>query len=187
MRPSPPWRLFGSSPLARGLRSRISCARQSARIIPARAGFTAAESTHVWAWWDHPRSRGVYVAGGWWCLRRLRIIPARAGFTRRRLQVGRGPPDHPRSRGVYKRSSTVMVSGSGSSPLARGLLQRKPRKIFLKGIIPARAGFTATQHYYSREYQDHPRSRGVYSGIDQTSSTGAGSSPLARGLPYTVK
>ena len=50
------------------------------------------------------------------------------------------------------------------------------------GIIPARAGFTATERDLTRALADHPRSRGVYQeGIYQYGVT-AGSSPLARGL-----
>ena len=75
----------------------------SARIIPARAGFTQAQLTHLPQEEDHPRSRGVYgtrkirgllVYGSSPLARGLRgaqplaerqigIIPARAGFTGR--------------------------------------------------------------------------------------------------------
>ena len=111
----------GSSPLARGLRIPRHVGARPPRIIPARAGFTAASKAHSPTSWDHPRSRGVYVvltsadmmrAGSSPLARglpelstrrrkRRRIIPARAGFTK-----GPGPRihprwDHPRSRGVY--------------------------------------------------------------------------------------
>ena len=51
----------GSSPLARGLpcgwrRPAVTC-----RIIPARAGFTPAGTSHPGSARDHPRSRGVYA------------------------------------------------------------------------------------------------------------------------------
>ena len=52
--------IAGSSPLARGLRRSVASIVREARIIPARAGFTAI----LWTEWpsrtDHPRSRGVY-------------------------------------------------------------------------------------------------------------------------------
>ena len=51
------------------------------------------------------------------------------------------------------------------------------------GIIPARAGFTRDRRPTSGRRWDHPRSRGVYDHGDQPSSSPAGSSPLARGLP----
>jgi len=50
----------GSSPLARGLpKARLPCGRPG-RIIPARAGFTAARPMTPAGRSDHPRSRGVY-------------------------------------------------------------------------------------------------------------------------------
>ena len=49
-------------------------------------------------------------------------------------------------------------------------------------IIPARAGFTGFPHCYSREYRDHPRSRGVYIIRVTFGYDTDGSSPLARGL-----
>ena len=50
--------------------------------------------------------------------------------------------DHPRSRGVYTFMIPSMVMHSGSSPLARGLLECLDGLEALCGIIPARAGFT---------------------------------------------
>ena len=152
----------GSSPLARGLRSKCGSTTDSTRIIPARAGFTRSVTSHEFSLRDHPRSRGVYVDDmlqrllepgssplarglpgdhitGWW---EAGIIPARAGFT-----PGRGPPrarlgDHPRSRGVYTAMTSCGPTTSGSSPLARGLRCAEPDPLCRRGIIPARAGFT---------------------------------------------
>ena len=93
--------LDGSSPLARGLPEEEARAVATARIIPARAGFTTDGSPEVRDSPDHPRSRGVYhsslsiamcTAGSSPLARGLpdnsdrrrdgaRIIPARAGFT----------------------------------------------------------------------------------------------------------
>ena len=53
----------GSSPLARGLPGSCERKRSFARIIPARAGFTIWPSPCASCVLDHPRSRGVYVAG----------------------------------------------------------------------------------------------------------------------------
>ena len=94
----------GSSPLARGLPLRCCPCPPVARIIPARAGFTAARRAGPRPAGDHPRSRGVYfpsaarrldgsgsspLARGLQlligrCPPGVRIIPARAGFTPRR-------------------------------------------------------------------------------------------------------
>ena len=91
----------GSSPLARGLQPEPYSRAATARIIPARAGFTGGRPRTSRRSRDHPRSRGVYPINvreltGWGgssplarglpqtdaLLRPARgIIPARAGFT----------------------------------------------------------------------------------------------------------
>ena len=53
-------RFIGSSPLARGLLDLGHGVVHRERIIPARAGFTAALDTTAQTSADHPRSRGVY-------------------------------------------------------------------------------------------------------------------------------
>ena len=151
---------------------------------------------------DHPRSRGVYTNTRPMGKRRVgssplarglrgdehggrrprRIIPARAGFTGRSSTSAWILMDHPRSRGVYPTTSGQVGGEAGSSPLARGLRDagRKPRS--RPGIIPARAGFTPDRVQHRGEQQDHPRSRGVYTGSPSATARNAGSSPLARGL-----
>ena len=155
----------GSSPLARGLRSEEASAVLVARIIPARAGFTACARARGSNRWDHPRSRGVYggvlsVRGGYQGSSPLarglrvdvdvvhdavRIIPARAGFTVLHGRRVPHPGDHPRSRGVYMRVTPNVSRLGGSSPLARGLRCDVRRTQLIPGIIPARAGFTFRQ------------------------------------------
>ena len=71
-----------------------------------------------------------------------RIIPARAGFTISDASTSGTSSDHPRSRGVYATAARKEMAGSGSSPLARGLLLASPHMPSGVGIIPARAGFT---------------------------------------------
>ena len=152
---------------------------------------------------DHPRSRGVYainkldgnqlwgsspLARG---LHRLLdhrfvvagIIPARAGFTTHRTDPRSGRRDHPRSRGVYSVEDALTISGTGSSPLARGLLPHRSPVPGFPGIIPARAGFTGRCPPGVIADPDHPRSRGVYGEVARDALLEAGSSPLARGLP----
>ena len=173
---------WGSSPLARGLRSVFGGPSDRDGIIPARAGFTTGPHCTCLPPWDHPRSRGVYVCsepaevGGPGSsplargLRRRRsrsrrgsgIIPARAGFT----AVSPASPwkcgDHPRSRGVYGDIKRYMEAARGSSPLARGLQGTFCGVGAFPGIIPARAGFTDDRQLRRHGFQDHPRSRGVY-------------------------
>ena len=54
--------VFGSSPLARGLRRWKSRSSGGVGIIPARAGFTTTSTPRCGRSGDHPRSRGVYVS-----------------------------------------------------------------------------------------------------------------------------
>ena len=177
----------GSSPLARGLRSRAPGSCAGRRIIPARAGFTCGWGRSAAPRRDHPRSRGVYrgaaggrarpagsspLARGLHDLRIAtdeedRIIPARAGFTRPSRAEAVCPADHPRSRGVYLGQASWEATQEGSSPLARGLPGAGELGGDAGGIIPARAGFTAPQ--------TAPQAAG-----------GGGSSPLARGLLTTT-
>ena len=90
--------------------------------------------------------------------------------------------DHPRSRGVYIRDPGALCSAGGSSPLARGLQEDIEFTEQWSGIIPARAGFTCYPFLYNSSDGDHPRSRGVYPGVDTPPVSWLGSSPLARGL-----
>ena len=172
----------GSSPLARGLPDHCLDGRLNPRIIPARAGFTPRSCAPAPGTADHPRSRGVYLeperveflAEGSSPLarglpeadrsrrREGRIIPARAGFTTSTGGPAWGAPDHPRSRGVYPDGGRPRGVARGSSPLARGLHSVSRAAAGGRGIIPARAGFTAPGARCSPPGGDHPRSRGVY-------------------------
>ena len=113
---------------------------------------------------------------------RLGIIPARAGFTGDDGGDGGVHGDHPRSRGVYGRASSERTAHRGSSPLARGLLSLHLRIVLSNRIIPARAGFTVPGNRCVVHSTDHPRSRGVYPGLEENGVGDPGSSPLARGL-----
>ena len=112
----------------------------------------------------------------------FRIIPARAGFTEQAYGVLGVAGDHPRSRGVYEPLTYPVPRGTGSSPLARGLPHLPTHQTERIRIIPARAGFTTSSAGFSDGKTDHPRSRGVYRFTVSAPRTGAGSSPLARGL-----
>ena len=79
--------------------------------------------------------------------------------------------------------ASISRMAPGSSPLARGLLRTSSTSHFLKGIIPARAGFTLRHAHHGALEGDHPRSRGVYRRRSRGRRRRGGSSPLARGLP----
>ena len=174
----------------------------SVGIIPARAGFTWTRRRSGSPTTDHPRSRGVYKSRHWhsqgssgssplarglpaqWAggARGSRIIPARAGFTEMAAETTDAISDHPRSRGVYRTRGQAERGAAGSSPLARGLPDRAIAPPPSGRIIPARAGFTDCRIRRMDDGQDHPRSRGVYTGRSWRRWTTPGSSPLARGL-----
>ena len=197
-----PMRRRGSSPLARGLLLPGIRDMIQSGIIPARAGFTSSSSRQSTGSWDHPRSRGVYchwgacpasrsgsspLARGLLPLPAPRhpspgIIPARAGFTPLRYHLVPERQDHPRSRGVYSVTPPPWRRHSGSSPLARGLQERRRPLPRGRRIIPARAGFTIPPVDRLLFARDHPRSRGVYLWLTCASVSPIGSSPLARGL-----
>ena len=136
------YRIFGSSPLARGLPD-IELHRNLGRgIIPARAGFTLRVLYSGAQGRDHPRSRGVY----WRCVPRRWLSwgssPLARGLRTRACWPRWRSRDHPRSRGVYPRGRTDIRLEQGSSPLARGL-----PAVIRDEVI---------------DVLDHPRSRGVY-------------------------
>ena len=160
-------RLSGSSPLARGLLEWSVSKEKVNGIIPARAGFTIETAVDGSTPPDHPRSRGVYR-------------PVLSTYTTHSV-------DHPRSRGVYSLIMNVFALTCGSSPLARGLRTNTPQRITCHGIIPARAGFTRTGDNTGIGFEDHPRSRGVYSKYGFNDLVRLGSSPLARGLPLSAR
>ena len=160
-------------------------------VFTSRTAFTAA----------HPRSRGeheylfclgcpasgssplargtlagdCFVAGG------VRLIPARAGNTFtiaifRLLQSA-----HPRSRGEHRLNVALLISQSGSSPLARGTRTPYVPETHHRRLIPARAGNTSTQWRWVALWAAHPRSRGEHDMEPSEGFCGNGSSPLARG------
>ena len=130
----------GSSPLARGTRSRPFAPTLCWGLIPARAGNTLWVASRVCWPGAHPRSRGEHrchrrlspATGGSSPLARgtpmcplgvaspVGLIPARAGNTLEtgflKFLVGA----HPRSRGEHRRSFRRPDRHTGSSPLARG-------------------------------------------------------------------
>ena len=151
-------------------------------IIPARAGFTfPGRSGRRAGHGSSPLARGLRTLAHAH-EQIVRIIPARAGFTFTRRPRISSTKDHPRSRGVYGPGDRRPVVAEGSSPLARGLRQGRHPGLHGVGIIPARAGFTASVSVSGSRPRDHPRSRGVYPRAPPTRRTRRGSSPLARGL-----
>ena len=70
---------------------------------------------------------------------------------------------------------------TGSSPLARGTLQRRALSLGCRRLIPARAGNTPPSTRDTRPPPAHPRSRGEHLSAGHQGQNLSGSSPLARG------
>ena len=136
---------------------------------------------------DHPRSRGVYLANGWYRNKTDGSSPLARGLPPPCYPGTPGPGDHPRSRGVYSDNGETAWLPLGSSPLARGLLGHGLLVEGRERIIPARAGFTPPRDSRGTLGRDHPRSRGVYLSDRRSVDKDVGSSPLARGLPGSGK
>ena len=173
----------GSSPLARGKHGAKYPSPQAMRIIPACAGETSTMSDRAASRiGSSPLARGKLPArprreGG------AGIIPACAGETHPCHPPGGGRSDHPRLRGGNGRRRARASSVLGSSPLARGKPRpREPRHPRAR-IIPACAGETLVLVIGGRPVRDHPRLRGGNLTVTDTTTTGNGSSPLARGKP----
>ena len=192
---------IGSSPLARGTRLAEANPPRWVRFIPARAGNTVSAPVQLDQSKVHPRSRGEHrgqsskrtfpagsspLARGTHAapVRRadpVRFIPARAGNTASSTSRQRAASVHPRSRGEHVTSSTLRISTSGSSPLARGTRPGQADAAGLLRFIPARAGNTPPRPPRRRRSSVHPRSRGEHLLMAADAQWTDGSSPLARG------
>ena len=195
----------GSSPLARGTRSRPATPTSKSGLIPARAGNTLTPPSCSSPKRAHPRSRGehdsygdkvIKGAGSSPLARGTRhrrhqspesngLIPARAGNTLSvacRSYLSRA---HPRSRGEHAATLFSVGSRSGSSPLARGTPGVDAACLVIVGLIPARAGNTNFLEIPAASPWAHPRSRGEHIHDDRRRINSLGSSPLARGTLVT--
>ena len=181
--------------------------RVDRRLIPARAGKTAAATGALIYIPAHPRSRGENPTA--WARRpgelgssplargkplvfgdllsNERLIPARAGKTTRGRTGGLCCRAHPRSRGENCKVQRVHLSSSGSSPLARGKLDTGTVEKGADGLIPARAGKTGRPAFFLLAAQAHPRSRGENGLLSCARAGTGGSSPLARGKPTSTR
>ena len=126
----------------------------------------------------HARGKHFHKYGG---RNSRRLIPACAGKTRAGLRISFGTGAHPRMRGENIRCPTSPVSGSGSSPHARGKRQSQVRSRCLKGLIPACAGKTCRRIIPVVAHGAHPRMRGENEFVGNPVTIAPGSSPHARG------
>ena len=114
---------------------------------------------------------------------RVGITPACAGNTYCGVYDSGVKGDHPRLRGEYPSTWTTSPTGSGSPPLARGILSFPAFRFGLLGITPACAGNTRGCIPMQGGNKDHPRLRGEYLSYGDRQARQKGSPPLARGIP----
>ena len=192
---------IGSSPYARGTRTRSRSRIAACRFIPAYAGNA-----------DCPEATGGYVAvhprirEERWVIRRsvishpgsslhtretppcqrdqgcfCRFIPACAGNARARFTKARSWPVHPRIRGERAVGARVVEPVAGLSPHARGTLRRQQRGSPGRRFIPAYAGNASDEEGADCCFPVHPRIRGERLREDCLLRRSHGSSPHSRG------
>ena len=191
----------GSSPRARGTGDDESRPGPLLRFIPARAGNGCACSRCPAPVTVHPRARGERII---WQMRQdyefgssprargtgrrtaapagtPRFIPARAGNGSSSRLFSRSATVHPRARGERLRRLQVVGLSCGSSPRARGTVDRQIDERLGVRFIPARAGNGRTGRSTSSCMTVHPRARGERGEPHRIAQRRAGSSPRARG------
>ena len=126
----------------------------------------------------HTRGARCYLKGEYHA---LRIIPAYAGSTIVVRFSESRPGDHPRIRGEHHQTSISDATSRGSSPHTRGARGRGGGRRAQAGIIPAYAGSTSKRSWPTSPSADHPRIRGEHTGVTDTGTLAAGSSPHTRG------
>ena len=150
----------GSSPLTRGTRLQGWSARFMTRFIPAYAGNSRRAYVTALPNAVHPRLRGELgcqksiIDGAYGSspltrgthasaisrTRLVRFIPAYAGNSVRPVCGANPDPVHPRLRGELGSTIADPVAKGGSSPLTRGTLRNRNRRIYVCRFIPAYAG-----------------------------------------------
>ncbi|MCP1683096.1 hypothetical protein J2T32_002318 [Kerstersia gyiorum] len=193
----------GSSPHARGTRSRMPPRLAPPRFIPACAGNTSCMPASASASPVHPRMRGEHqrmspgqgrVAGSSPHARgtqamiisfrhKGRFIPACAGNTAPPRGRCTREPVHPRMRGEHTCNACRLCCPRGSSPHARGTRFAHAANGSPCRFIPACAGNTFIFEKLFVRHTVHPRMRGEHAGPCWTASGRCGSSPHARGTP----
>ena len=135
---------------------------------------------HLFAQGSSPRRRGAR-AGHRLGPPKTRIIPAQAGSTDAALWSHSAPQDHPRAGGEHSRRWVRAFGPSGSSPRRRGARLDGRGEPARRGIIPAQAGSTISDHDPPPAGQDHPRAGGEHLAQEEQVSASEGSSPRRRG------
>ena len=193
----------GSSPRGRGGQPGDRAPDRGGRLIPARAGRTAAYPRTRRGCWAHPREGGAdrispisdgppegsspRGRGGPPAATSRQpppgLIPARAGRTSARTPRSAAPPAHPREGGADYAEKAPERPASGSSPRGRGGPVHRLHRPRRPGLIPARAGRTAGSRRCRSRRRAHPREGGADAVAPVDKKGYVGSSPRGRGGP----
>ena len=194
---------WGSSPYARGARSKARATAATMGIIPVCTGSTYPCDYLSCRHWDHPRMHGEHPEDGCLGVWRLGsspyargarrsnwiltydngIIPVCTGSTDKREYWSSAPWDHPRMHGEHPAGMRLVIFRVGSSPYARGAPCRLAHLLIAHGIIPVCTGSTLPTRLVVGRPRDHPRMHGEHMGGAQVLLEQRGSSPYARGAP----
>ena len=187
----------GSSPLARGTAGGAADLGADDRFIPACAGNGRSRPTRSHSRAVHPRLRGerpsprAHMATTYGSsplargteehrgagLQQVRFIPACAGNGGSGGTCGPRSTVHPRLRGERSRTAPGQSPTAGSSPLARGTVNRRPGYAGRHRFIPACAGNGRRCPRRPLHGPVHPRLRG------ERHPGGAWIGPVARFIP----
>ena len=115
-----------------------------------------------------------------------RFIPACAGNARRRRCPSRPISVHPRMRGEREPPKYTLETHDGSSPHARGTLDKPDQFIRAHRFIPACAGNARPDRMAMLTMTVHPRMRGERSTVGSAGFSPGGSSPHARGTRFAA-
>ena len=193
----------GPSPHARGTRTASQGRGGGSRSIPACAGNTGCARRKCARRTVHPRMRGEHSsARSTACstagpsphargtldavevvVRGRRSIPACAGNTSPPWSRRTAIAVHPRMRGEHGQIYGLNEEDYGPSPHARGTRQARCVGQVPRRSIPACAGNTPRQTWWSGTGTVHPRMRGEHASPLSGSALSSGPSPHARGTP----
>ena len=109
------------------------------------------------------------------------LIPARAGRSAARRSARIAARAHPRAGGAVGRCDRALVAGRGSSPRGRGGLGAFALTSSVVGLIPARAGRSASHRHAGTQTGAHPRAGGAVNDRVVRRRPEGGSSPRGRG------
>ena len=194
---------WGSSPRVRGKHPLDALGARASRLIPARAGKTAASSggwcpgaAHPRACGENfpfspkprtktgssPRVRGKQPVGRQGAAEG-RLIPARAGKTCDAVRTHEALRAHPRACGENPQAEVWHEQPWGSSPRVRGKPGVQSPNFLHDRLIPARAGKTNTTTRAAPAGSAHPRACGENVRTSEPLDAYFGSSPRVRGKP----